>query len=903
MKLPALVETLPSELRTPVIQAAFWRPVFLERSPWQPHVPFAFWLMEAMRPRNTVEVGTADGTSYFAFCQAVDRLGLDARCTSVSNAHTARARRNESASLIDKIRDHNNEHYSTFSKLIESEPEDASALFSDASIDVLHLCVECDEQDYERLKEAWLPKLSDRGVLLLHHTKSSHAGSAAAQIYQQLRIGRPAFEFSFGDGLGVVGIGTHLTERLENFFRSCESESERHMLVEAFGRLGRACIDAAESKNYRDQAKAFGDQVTKYKLELDELRILGEKAQAALLEKSAELVQLHERVESMGEQHALERGHLAERISFLHALREETKGTFDRLSSDMQAKSGELEQYKASLAEQAATQFAELKAEIGKREELVQELRDALADSQEQLADLNEALNAANLRQRAAEARADAADDHAGTAEDRAEAAQEMAIAAEDRAQSAAARASAAEERAAAAEASASAAKGQVDAANARADSARNLAEAADVRARTALARAEAAEARAYVAEGRAESAEGRAFAAEGHAEMAEARVTAALAEAARADSERLRQIAALNEERTRLALQLDAERDSGVERDSLISSLRENIEAVRAGTVALERQAERQEEEHRRHLEAILAQNDEMKAANEAHQRDAADRLASSESRVQAISKELDSLRIEADSLTRELSDRFNEIAQLTQLLLDRDSSVSMQEAAIGHLQAENSALKSSLQLQAERFAADLAQANDRIKLLDSDARLHSLQHSALAQALDAAKKEVAELSGQMSERFREIADLTRLLEQERESAADLRGQAEKRKLEIEFLRAYQTRRTDPEAKAGIFGGWGKWGSRKGPPKAERRIIEESGLFDPTWYRTKYPDVAGHVGDLLEHYLSLGWKEGKDPGPNFNTQAYWGANPEAAKAGLNPLVHYLCAAPEQRRT
>jgi hypothetical protein len=57
----------------------FTQPVRLVDPPsWVPHIPFAFWLIDALRPRTVVELGTQSGVSYSAFAQAVQILGLDA---------------------------------------------------------------------------------------------------------------------------------------------------------------------------------------------------------------------------------------------------------------------------------------------------------------------------------------------------------------------------------------------------------------------------------------------------------------------------------------------------------------------------------------------------------------------------------------------------------------------------------------------------------------------------------------------------------------------------------------------------------------------------------------------------------------------------------------------------------
>src|SRR5688572_4843456 len=61
----------------------FSAPCRLAPSAWTQHVPFAMTLVDLLRPRVLVELGTHFGVSYCAFCQSVAELGLDTRCYAV----------------------------------------------------------------------------------------------------------------------------------------------------------------------------------------------------------------------------------------------------------------------------------------------------------------------------------------------------------------------------------------------------------------------------------------------------------------------------------------------------------------------------------------------------------------------------------------------------------------------------------------------------------------------------------------------------------------------------------------------------------------------------------------------------------------------------------------------------
>jgi hypothetical protein len=83
--------------------------------------------------------------------------------------------------------------------------------------------------------------------------------------------------------------------------------------------------------------------------------------------------------------------------------------------------------------------------------------------------------------------------------------------------------------------------------------------------------------------------------------------------------------------------------------------------------------------------------------------------------------------------------------------------------------------------------------------------------------------------------------------------------------------------------------------GYRRG--KRRKRSIALLGkceLFDRAWYIQSYPDVRDSGVDPIRHYFDSGWREGRDPGPDFCTMAYLKANSDVAASGINPLLHYV---------
>ena len=70
-------------------------------------------------------------------------------------------------------------------------------------------------------------------------------------------------------------------------------------------------------------------------------------------------------------------------------------------------------------------------------------------------------------------------------------------------------------------------------------------------------------------------------------------------------------------------------------------------------------------------------------------------------------------------------------------------------------------------------------------------------------------------------------------------------------------------------------------------------RLLQRSVLFDGDWYLRANPDVARSGESPIVHYLIDGAREGRDPGPAFQVDSYLAANPDVAASGMDALIHY----------
>lgn len=229
VKLTNEPETLSQDLDTVASNAMFWQPRHLVNpDSWVGHIPFAFWLVEKMRPRLFVELGTHTGNSYLAFCQAIKLLNLETRSFAVDtwkgDEHSG-AYSEEVFAMMVKC----NAGYSAFSSLIRSTFDEALNTFQDHSIDLLHID---GFHSYAAVKhdfETWLPKMAAKSIILFHDTNVRERGFGVHKFFSELKSRYPHFEMMHSNGLGVLKIGSGHHPELEKLFNP-----ENQLLIDAF---------------------------------------------------------------------------------------------------------------------------------------------------------------------------------------------------------------------------------------------------------------------------------------------------------------------------------------------------------------------------------------------------------------------------------------------------------------------------------------------------------------------------------------------------------------------------------------------------------------------------------------------------------------------------------------------
>lgn len=186
--------------------------------PWLGHTPFAFWIMDALRPKRFVELGTHSGNSYAAFCQAVQRLGLPTACAAVDHWIGDPQAGRYGEEVYQTFSAYHDARYAAFSRLMRMSFDEAAGEFADGSIDLLHID---GLHSYEAVRhdfDVWRPKMSRRGVVLFHDIAERREGFGVWRLWEELSAVHPAFSFRHAHGLGVLGVGDDLPEAVRALF-------------------------------------------------------------------------------------------------------------------------------------------------------------------------------------------------------------------------------------------------------------------------------------------------------------------------------------------------------------------------------------------------------------------------------------------------------------------------------------------------------------------------------------------------------------------------------------------------------------------------------------------------------------------------------------------------------------
>ena len=249
-------------------------------SAWYGHVPFAYWIVTALQPRLLVELGTHNGVSYTAFCDAVLRAELNTQCFAVDTWQGDDHAGYYGEDVYNNFRTFHDPRYGAFSELIRSTFDEALEYFQDSSIDLLHIDGRHSYEDVRHDFDCWRPKLSSRSVILFHDINVRERHFGAWRLWAELKLKYPGFEFVHEHGLGVLTFGCEVPEAVSKLC-NLSSPSDIAIIRNRFAFSGRSCIlEAKQRQTQRDIAAA-------------ELRVTKLETECRYLEERLSVMQQH----------------------------------------------------------------------------------------------------------------------------------------------------------------------------------------------------------------------------------------------------------------------------------------------------------------------------------------------------------------------------------------------------------------------------------------------------------------------------------------------------------------------------------------------------------------------------------------------------------------------------------
>jgi hypothetical protein len=199
-------------------------------STWVDHMPFAYDLVAAIRPKMVVELGTHNGLSFFTMCQSMKENTVDGICYAVDTREGDTHTDSYSEEVFTSVQTHLREEYKGIAYMMRMLFNDALAHFSDESVDLLHIdglhTYEAVSEDFNN----WYPKVKPGGIIIFHDVHSRMMDFGAWKFWEEIAPQYETFTFKHGFGLGVLrkaGGNNPSHPLFEGLFNSSEAEQQQ----------------------------------------------------------------------------------------------------------------------------------------------------------------------------------------------------------------------------------------------------------------------------------------------------------------------------------------------------------------------------------------------------------------------------------------------------------------------------------------------------------------------------------------------------------------------------------------------------------------------------------------------------------------------------------------------------
>jgi hypothetical protein len=180
-------------------------------SSWWEHVPIAHWIVETLKPKFIVELGTHYGVSFFSFCEAAEAFSPNTFVYAIDTWEGDSQAGYYGNEVYNSVNEHFNLNHKTRGRLIRSSFDDAAEHFENNSIDIIHIdglhTYDAVKHDYN----TWINKLKDNGSIIFHDCNVREADFGVWKLWQEIKEegNMQCIETMNGHGLAIATKGTN----------------------------------------------------------------------------------------------------------------------------------------------------------------------------------------------------------------------------------------------------------------------------------------------------------------------------------------------------------------------------------------------------------------------------------------------------------------------------------------------------------------------------------------------------------------------------------------------------------------------------------------------------------------------------------------------------------------------
>ncbi len=238
------------------------RPPFNVFSAWTDLVPALGMIFSTMRPRRFVELGTHNGMSFFSACQFSEFLKTNTQCIAVDSWEGDPHAGTHSPEVFTNFQSNLRSRFPS-QIYLRTFFQEAAHAFDEGSIDLIHID---GFHSYEAVRsdfETWLPKMSDRGVMIFHDTNVHRNDFGVWQFWEEVTKSFPSIELKHGHGLGILYVGkenSDVSEVFEYFRTKPDYQTFLKTFLEA--QIEAIRIEKANPSNHVNGITAERDRIT-----------------------------------------------------------------------------------------------------------------------------------------------------------------------------------------------------------------------------------------------------------------------------------------------------------------------------------------------------------------------------------------------------------------------------------------------------------------------------------------------------------------------------------------------------------------------------------------------------------------------------------------------------------------